>query len=79
MSAHFSTAEPQPEPRRVMFTDRRSILKAAALGGAASLVSCERSTSYLSRAGGQRVPDTLAVSDGPEIDSELQRRGCAAI
>lgn len=61
-----------------MSTDRRSLLKAAALGGAASLVSCERTTSLFTERAGQRVPDSLAVCDGVEIDAEFHLLSRAA-
>ena len=61
-----------------MSPDRRTLLKAAALGGAASLVSCERATSYLTQQAGQSVPASLAVSDGAEIDPEFHLLSRAA-
>jgi uncharacterized protein (DUF1800 family) len=61
-----------------MNTSRRSLLKAAALGGAATLASCERATSIFTQAVGQRVPDQLQVCDGGEIDPDYHLLSRAA-
>jgi uncharacterized protein (DUF1800 family) len=61
-----------------MQTSRRSLLKAATLGGAAALSSCERATSILTQSLGQGVPDTLAVCDGSDIDPEFHLLNRAA-
>jgi uncharacterized protein (DUF1800 family) len=61
-----------------MSPTRRSLLKTAALGGAASLVSCERATSLLTQEAGQRMPDALGVCDGPEIDPDFHLLSRAA-
>lgn len=54
-----------------MKATRRSLLKAFTLGGAASLTSCERITSTLSKEFGQGIPSTLTVGEGTKIDDDF--------
>lgn len=62
-----------------MSSSRRSLLKAAALGGgAAALTSCDRSISALSNLFGQNLPAHLTVCDGAEIDPEFHLLSRAA-
>lgn len=61
-----------------MDATRRSVLRFAALGGAASLASCERATSVVTRTLGQGVSGPLAVCDGAEIDPDFHLLSRAA-
>ncbi len=61
-----------------MSPTRRSLLKSAALGGAASLASCERATSLFTQGAGQRLPESLEVCDGAEIDPDFHLLSRAA-
>lgn len=61
-----------------MNASRRSLLKAAALGGAASLTSCEQATSIFTQSLGQGVPGSLAVCDDSEIDPDFHLLNRAA-
>jgi len=57
---------------------RRSVLKAAALGGAASLASCERATSLFTGRTGQGLPASLDVRDAAAIDPDFHLLSRAA-
>lgn len=61
-----------------MKSSRRSVLKAAALGGAATLSSCEQATSLFTQSLGQGVPDDLTVCAGNEIDPDFHLLSRAA-
>lgn len=61
-----------------MHPTRRSLLKAAALGGAASLTSCERATSWFTQGAGQGLAGPLTVCDGAEIDPDFHLLSRAA-